>query len=153
MYAHFAGKDGLVAAYLQQRHEVWRRMWDEVLAGLSEPTERLLSVFDALALCRRRAGDQRGCGFLAAATELPPDHPGQRWLDADSLLLTQRLRELAVAAGVADPDGAAAALLLLYDGALSRSARAATTPGLPDDDPLARARDLAAELVAGSLRR
>lgn len=34
----------------------------------------------------------------------------------------------------------AGTLLLLHDGALSRLARAATTPGLPGDDPLAPAR-------------
>ncbi|MGY2130254.1 TetR/AcrR family transcriptional regulator [Blastococcus sp. SYSU DS0617] len=144
MYAHFAGKDGLVAAYLQQRHEDWRRAWDDVLAERRDPVERLLSVFDAVARYRERAGNRRGCGFLAAATELPPGHAGQRWLDADSQLLTTRLRELAAEAGVEDPADVAATLLLLYDGALNRFARAATTPGLPADDPLARARRLAA---------
>ena len=143
MYAHFAGKDGLVAAYLQQRHETWRRTWDEVLEARTDPTERLLSVFDAVARYRERAGSCRGCGFLAAATELPAGHPGQRWLDADSTLLAGRLRDLAAEAGIEDPDDVAATLLMLYDGALNRFARTATTPGLPADDPLARARRLA----------
>lgn len=151
MYAHFAGKDGLVAAYLQQRHEAWRRTWDEVLAERSDPVDRLLSLFEAVAVYRRRAGNRRGCGFLAAATELPPGHPGQRWLDADSSLLVDRLRGLAVDAGLHDPDDLAATLLLLYDGVLSRYARAATTPGLPTDDPLGRARALAAQWVDTAL--
>jgi AcrR family transcriptional regulator len=151
MYAHFAGKDGLVAAYLQQRHEDWRAAWDEVLAGREDPVERLLSLFDAVAAYRERAGSSRGCGFLAAATELPAGHPAQRWLDADSLLLTGRLRELAADAGAPDPDGLAATLLLLYDGALGRFARTATTPGLPADDPLARARRTAADLVRAAV--
>ncbi|WP_040339640.1 TetR/AcrR family transcriptional regulator [Candidatus Blastococcus massiliensis] len=151
MYAHFAGKDGLVAAYLEQRHEAWRRTWDEVLAGLADPVDRLLSVFDAVALYRRREGNRRGCGFLAAATELPPGHPGQRWLDADSRLLAERLRALATDAGARDPDDVADSLLLLYDGVLNRFARAATTSGLPSDDPLVRARRLAAEWVAGAI--
>lgn len=151
MYAHFAGKDGLVAAYLQQRHESWRRTWDEVLAELTDPVDRLLSVFDAVARYRDRDGDRRGCGFLAAATELPAGHPGHPWLAADSRLLTGRLRELAVAAGAGDPDELAATLLLLYDGALSRYARGATTPGLPGGDPLVRARRLAREQVRSAL--
>lgn len=144
MYAHFAGKDALVAAYLQQRYEVWRQTWDEVLAERSDPVDRLLSLFDAASRYRERQGSRRGCGFLAAATELPPGHPGQAWLQADSLLLTGRLRSLAVAAGADDPDEVAATILLCYDGALARSARAATTTGLAGDDPLARARALAA---------
>jgi AcrR family transcriptional regulator len=143
MYAHFAGKDGLVAAYLQQRHEIWRHTWDEVLEARTDPADRLLSVFDAVDRYRSRSGNRRGCGFLAAATELPPGHPGQEWLDADSRLLADRLRELAEAAGADDPDDLAATLLLLYDGALNRFARTATTPGLPADDPVARARRLA----------
>jgi AcrR family transcriptional regulator len=150
MYAHFAGKDGLVTAYLRQRHEEWRQVWDEVLAERRDPVDRLLSLFDAVARYRDRAGSRRGCGFLAAATELPPGHPGQRWLDADSTLLTDRLRELARAAGVDDPDDVAATLLLLYDGALSRFARAATTPELPSDDPLARARRLATLTISAA---
>lgn len=151
MYAHFGGKDALVAAYLERRHEVWRRTWDEVLAGRTDPAERLLSVFDAVAAYRQDSGSRRGCGFLAAATELPAGHPGQRWLDADSRLLVDRLRELAADAGASDADDLAATLLLLYDGVLSRFARQATTPELPDDDVLARARALAARAITASL--
>lgn len=152
MYAHFAGKDDLVAAYLEQRHAVWRQTWDDVLADLTDPVERLLSVLDAVARYRTREGNGRGCGFLAAAIELPADHPGQRWLAADSRLLLDRLRELAAAAGAPDPADLADSLVLLYDGALNRLARAATTPGLPADDPLVRARRLAAAAVAAALR-
>jgi AcrR family transcriptional regulator len=144
MYAHFAGKDALVAAYLEQRYELWRQTWDEVLAERSDPIDRLLSPFDAVVRYREREGNRRGCGFLAAATELPADHPGQPWLHADSRLLTDRLRELAVAAGLTDPDEAAATLLLCYDGALARSAREWTTPELRAGDPVQRARELAA---------
>ncbi|WP_299957257.1 TetR/AcrR family transcriptional regulator [uncultured Modestobacter sp.] len=144
MYAHFAGKDGLVAAYLEDRYSAWHATWDDVLAELDDPVDRLLSVFDAVDRYRQREGNRRGCAFLAAATELPPGHPGQPWLAADSLLLTGRLRELAVAAGVDDPDEAAATLLLCYDGALARSAREWTTPDLGAGDPVRRARDVAA---------
>ncbi len=151
MYAHFAGKDALVAAYLERRHEAWRRTWDEVLAEHDDPVDRLLSLFDAVSRYRSREGNRRGCAFLAAATELPPGHPGHRWLEADTRLLLDRLQALAAAAGAEDPGEAAATLLLLYDGALNRSARAATTSGLPRDDPPARARALTAAWVDGRL--
>jgi AcrR family transcriptional regulator len=147
MYAHFAGKDALVAAYLERRHEAWRQTWDEVLAERDDPVDRLLSLFDAVARYRAEEGNRRGCAFLAAATELPPGHPGHRWLEADTRLLLDRLHALAAAAGLDDPGEVAATLLLLYDGALNRFARDATTAGLPRDDPLARARDLAAAWV------
>jgi AcrR family transcriptional regulator len=151
MYAHFAGKDALVAAYLERRHEVWRQTWDEVLAERDDPVDRLLSLFDAVSRYRSREGNGRGCAFLAAATELPADHPGHRWLEADTRLLVDRLQCLASAADLEDPDDAAATLLLLYDGALNRFARAATTPELPSDDPLVRARELASEWVVARL--
>ena len=149
LYAHVPGKDALVAAYLEERHRTWVATWDEVLERLTDPIERLLSVFGALALHRAREGNRRGCAFLAAATELPPGHPGQAWLAADSCLLTGRLRELAVAAGLEDADEVAADLLLLYDGALARWARNATVPDLASGDPLEQARSLASSLLAG----
>ena len=90
LYAHFPGKDALVAAYLERRHRVWVQTWDELLDGRTDPAERLLSVFDALALYRTREGSRRGCAFLAAATELPAGHPAQAWLEADSRMLTGR---------------------------------------------------------------
>jgi len=152
LYAHFAGKDALVAAYLEQRHHRWRQVWDEVLAESTDPTERLLSVFDAVTRYRQGQGNRRGCAFLAAATELPPAHPGQPWLQADSRLLTDRLRGLAVAAGLDDPAEVAATLLSLYDGALARSAREWTTPDLRGRDPVARARELAAAWLADQQR-
>ena len=148
MYAHFAGKDALVAAYLEQRFHRWRESWDEVLAGLGDPVDRLLSVFDAVTRHRQREGNRRGCAFLAAATELPAGHPGLPWLQADSRLLTDRLRGLAVAAGLDDPAEVAATLLAFYDGALARAARESTTPELRGPDPVHRARELAASWLA-----
>ena len=148
MYAHFAGKDALVAAYLQQRYEAWRRTWEEVLAERTAPVDRLLSLFDAVTRYREREGSRRGCGFLAAATELPAGHPGQAWLEADSRLLSDRLTELAAAADPDDPAEVAATLLSHYDGALARWAREWTTPELRGRDPVRRARDLAAGWIA-----
>ena len=140
LYAHFAGKDGLVAAYLERRHERWRSTWDAVLARTEDPADRLLSVFDALALFRQDSGATRGCAFLAAAAELPAgDHPAHAWVLADTALLHDRLRDLAVAAGEHDPESLADELVLLYDGTLAAYARGAADP-LPRTKQLARAR-------------
>lgn len=138
LYAHFAGKDGLVAAYLERRHHHWRAAWDDVLTQSDDPLERLLSVFDALALFRRRGGFTRGCAFLAAAAELPTvGHPAREWIDADTALLHRRLHALAVAAGIDDPDVVVTELILVYDGTLAAYVRAATDP-LPSSRALAR---------------
>jgi AcrR family transcriptional regulator len=153
MYAHFSGKDGLVAAYLERRFRSWQQTWDQVLGERTDPVDRLLSVFDAVVRYREGEGSRRGCAFLAAATELPPGHPGQQWLAADSRLLTERLRRLAEAAGADDPAEIADGLLASYDGALARLARQAATSGLDTGDPLQRARQMSAEWLAGRVRR
>lgn len=147
LYAHFAGKEGLVAAYLQRRHRRWRQAWDEVLAQTEDPSDRLLSVFGALALFRRQTGSTGGCAFLGAAAELPagradgPPHAAWRWIDADTTLLRDRLGELAAATGLQDPDGLAAEMLVIYDGVLAGYAR-------HSHDPLATGRRLAHAAVA-----
>jgi AcrR family transcriptional regulator len=91
LYAHFSGEDGLVAACLERRFRRWRQIWDEVLDERTDPIDRLLSVFDAVVRYREAEDNRRGCAFLAAAIELPPGHPGQHWLAADSQLLTERV--------------------------------------------------------------
>ncbi|MGY1793001.1 TetR/AcrR family transcriptional regulator [Geodermatophilus sp. SYSU D00525] len=151
LYAHFPGKDGLVAAYLERRFRRWRQAWDEVLDERTDPVDRLLSVFDAVLRFRAAEGGRRGCAFLAAATELPPGHPGHRWPAADSRLLTERLHRLAEAAGAGDPTEVADGLLVLYDGALARLARQAVTAGLDTGDPVQRARRMAADWLTGRL--
>ena len=133
LYAHFAGKDHLIAAYLQRRHERWRATWDEVLQRCGDdPQARALSVFDALDEFSQET--TRGCAFLAAAVEVTdPQHPAHQWLIADTHLLDERLLALAAATGAADPDALATELLLLYDGALAARTRRAivTVDGRP----------------------
>lgn len=149
LYAHFAGKDALVAAYLLRRHERWRATWDETLQRCGDDvTARALSVFDALAAFPPQHGGPRGCAFLAAAVEVTdPGHPAHEWIAADARLLADRLRALAAGTGAADPDALAAELLLLYDGALAARARRAAT-GIEDWPELSAARALAAAAVA-----
>ena len=149
LYAHFAGKDHLVAAYLQRRHERWRAVWDEVLARCGDDaTARALSVFDALDAFAGPPSTARGCAFLAAAVEVVDlDHPARPWLEADTRLLLERVHDLAAGTGADHPDALADELLLLYDGALAARARRAATAA--DDWPaLTTSRGLAAAAVA-----
>lgn len=123
MYAHFrGGKDALITEYLKLKHQQWRRLWDEQLQACTGPDQRPLAVFDALVQYRRN-GYLRGCIFLSASVELPPDHPGQQWLSADTTLLEDRLLRLTGELGVADPRLLSQQLLVLYDGALAAGLR------------------------------
>lgn len=129
LYAHFGGKDHLVAAYLERRHARWRAAWDDALARCGDdPDARVLAVFDALDAFPGPTPTRRGCAFLAAAVEVTdPGHPAHAWLVADTHLLRERLHDLAAATGAADPAALAAELLLLYDGALAARARDGVT--------------------------
>jgi AcrR family transcriptional regulator len=148
LYAHFHGKDELVAAYLERRHQHWRQAWDETVEAASDRVDRLLSVFDALALFRHREGAARGCAVLAAATEVvEPQHPAYTWIEADTALLTDRLDQLAHDSGAEQPTALAAELLLIYDGVLAAYARCATRGSNDRIDPLTRGRDLAEHLI------
>jgi AcrR family transcriptional regulator len=142
LYAHFGGKDPLVAAYLQRRLDRWRCVWDDAIAAATTPEDRLLAVFDALACFRADQPVTRGCAFLATAAEFPGSgHPALDVVAADTAHLRHQLRALAADLPVADPDDLAEQVLLAYDGALSAFLRGAS------DDPLARGRALAGAAV------
>lgn len=149
LYAHFSGKDQLVAAYLERRHARWRAAWDDALERAGEdPVARLLAVFDALEEFRATAVGDRGCAFLAAAVEVTDaEHPAHAWLLADTDLLRERLLHLAEQAGATDPHGLAAELLLLYDGELAARSRAAVRAGATRPVPARATRLLAAAAV------
>ena len=152
LYAHFGGKDDLVAAYLERRHGRWRRAWDETLERAEQPLDRMLSVFDALALHRRREGSSRGCAVLAAAAEVVgPGHPARTWIERDTTLLTERLSGIAEETGADRPEELAAAMLLIYDGVLASYARIAVHGG-GGRDPLAEGRKLAEQVIRLHLR-
>jgi AcrR family transcriptional regulator len=151
MYRHFpGGKDAIVAEYLRRSHETWRQMWDATLEECSSAEDRALSVFNAL-LQYRESGYLRGCIFLSAAVELPADHPGRRWLAADSELLRHRIEALVGALEVPDPKRLSHWLIFLYDGALADGLR-------QDRDPPAsvavvlQARAAAAALIDANRR-
>lgn len=143
LYRLWPSKDALVAAYVE-REAAGYRAWFTAATGTpgDDARARVLGLFDALAeqvdpsVCR-------GCPFLIALGELPDAaHPGHREAVALKAWVRERLRELAVALGAADPDALADRLALLVDGVYgSVAARGA-------DGPAREARALAAALIA-----
>lgn len=144
LYAHFPGKDHLVAAYLTRRLERWRSTWDAVLERCGDdPTARALSVLDALEEFQRSPGSARGCAFLAASVEVvDPEHPAHQVVAAETRLLHERLHAQSAATGAAHPQALATELLLVYDGTLAARARGslAGEGGLPLDSARVLAR-------------
>src|SRR5258707_14394690 len=71
LYYIFGGKDELVAAYLRWRHEVFRHFVEQAQAGIDDPSEKILALFDGLA-DYVSLPEFQGCPFDNAAAAGPP---------------------------------------------------------------------------------
>ena len=140
LYQHVGSKDRLLAAVLERRLAAWAVQWEASISAAGSPRARVLALFDALVEFRRSSGTTQWCWFLATASERPrdgTDDPVLRLVEADTTALVVRLRELVDDAGIADPVGTVARLLVVYNGALASLLRGAPA------DPLTEARAIA----------
>lgn len=118
MYRHFAGKEALVAAYLEREDAIIRGYFEAAAAGGGTPLELVGLVIDGIAEDAQRY-HRRGCPFINAAAEYP---------DADGVVRTiiarhrawfrDTLATVCQTAGLSNPTQVAAALVLLRDAAL-----------------------------------
>lgn len=118
LYYNFDGKDALVAAYLQGRHESWRARVAAVQQGVVDPQDKVLVIFDAVAdyvSDPRYRGDE----FVNAAAESTGGTAQELATREFRIWLRQSFAESAAEMGIADPDGLVDALIVLYDGALA----------------------------------
>jgi AcrR family transcriptional regulator len=76
LYGHFESKLDLAIAFLERREELWTRGWleAEIKQRTSDPTERLMVVFDVLDSWFVRL-DFEGCPFTHILLETDPDSP------------------------------------------------------------------------------
>jgi AcrR family transcriptional regulator len=128
LYDRFGSKDGLVAAYLARRGDLWSEFVEEWLATRAPElgVERVVAVIDAEEAWR--AGSRRGCAYINAYAEIGnADHPGAKVARAGK----ERARELFVRliseAGYDDVRTLSAQAHLVYEGALV----AASVGGMP----------------------
>jgi AcrR family transcriptional regulator len=116
LYDAFGSKEGLVAAYLEARHDETLGRIRRAVASHSDPVDQILAIFDSQTARMGRPG-YHGCAFAGAAAEAPA---GGR-VDVATRTYRQTLRTqfetLAAAAGAADPATLARQLQLIYDGA------------------------------------
>jgi AcrR family transcriptional regulator len=118
LYAHYASKDDLVAACIDDRANAWR---EQVEARLADPTldarGRLLRFFDVQAEWIASPAF-RGCPFLNASSELADAaHPAKAVTVRHRGWLHGLLTSLAEEAGARAPRDLAGALVVLHDGA------------------------------------
>jgi AcrR family transcriptional regulator len=120
LFYNFSGKDDLVAAYLAGRDQRRRDRIARHQAGLSDPVDRLLAVFDALQEAAS-APDYNGCAFANANAEAAPGSVEATALRTFRDWLAELLLGLATEAGFEEPRRVAEQLDLLYDGAVANS--------------------------------
>jgi len=121
LYAHYASKDDVVAAYLARRSGMQRAQVDEAFARAATPAARLAALWELVG--NWTACDQfRGCPFQNAAGELAADaHPAKAVIADHYEWLRKVLDTLAHDAGADDPTRLGGALLALLNGASARA--------------------------------
>ncbi|MFD2028532.1 TetR/AcrR family transcriptional regulator [Promicromonospora aerolata] len=114
-YRHFASKDELVAAMLDD-YDAEYRTW--LRTRVSELGNEPLAVFDAVAE-RARLTRFRGCAFINTMAEVTdPDDPIHCRAASHKAAVTDYLAELLDTAGIEAADDLAGRWMLLLDGAV-----------------------------------
>ena len=113
-YNHFATKDELVRAYIQEQSQLQR---DAVAQFAQLPARQaLLTIFDVLVQIALGPAF-RGCPFINVAAEYPdPAHPVRQAIADHRRWFRTVLRDLLVADGRPDADTTADILVVLRDG-------------------------------------
>ena len=144
LYAHYKSKDDLVAAYLRQRSEAMQATLEAELKRISDPTQRLLHLFDRN-VAWVDSGEFRGCPFQNAQSELScPTHPARAALSEHQAWMRALVTRLVHAAGIDDAEPLTGALLALLTGAGARALAEQSVAAAHD------ARWAAAELIAAA---
>ncbi|HEX9096693.1 MAG TPA: TetR/AcrR family transcriptional regulator [Candidatus Dormibacteraeota bacterium] len=117
LYRHFPSKDDLIAAYLERSNTEYWEWFQSGIAAVEDPRAKLVAAFEAVAKLATSALCL-GCTFQAAASEFPElEHPGHQVVLAHKRRVLECLAGFAREARLRDPDGLAAQLMLLMDGA------------------------------------
>lgn len=117
MYKQFAGKEGLVLAYLEGEDQGLRALFAQAAQASDDP-HVLLDLVVAGIEQDIRDRHTRGCPFINAAAEYPDEGPVRALIADHREWFRATLRQLAEGAGLRDPEGVAASLVLLRDAAL-----------------------------------
>ncbi len=142
LYRHFATKDDLITAYLEEEGRRQLAWFEAVIAPYEDsPKGQLLALVDATAQ-RLRETRFRGCAFLNALAEFSEaDHPAYRQAVESKRMVRSLLSQLSHRAGARDPEALADQFLLVINGALT------STPLFGKDSLAVQFTALAAHLI------
>jgi AcrR family transcriptional regulator len=119
LYNHFASKEDLIVAVIEQQdREVREALAAAVESAGRSPVRQLAAVFDWLKGWFESA-DFKGCAFIRACSEYPEtDHPIHQAALRHKQAVNGMLAQIATGAGAKNPAELANALSLLVDGAI-----------------------------------
>jgi AcrR family transcriptional regulator len=120
LYRHFASKDELVLAFLQQREQLWTNDWVEAEARRrgSTPEEQLLAIFDLFHEWFQKT-DFEGCSFINVLLEMNDrENPLGRASAVHLENIRSFLRTLAEEAGLREPEQFAHSWHILMKGSI-----------------------------------
>lgn len=130
LYNHFASKEELIVAVLEERSRNLLAAVDDAIAKAGRtPARQLSSVFDGLKVWF--ATDEfKGCAFIRALSEYPePDHPIHQAAWKHKRAMNARIRSIVERAGARDPAALADTISLLIDGSIvAAHATSSTAP-------------------------
>lgn len=140
-YRHFASKDELVLAFLEQRDRVWTV--DLVIADARRrggtPTEQLLAIFDVFGDWFRR-DDFEACSFINILLEMGANHPLGRASIDYLAKIRGHVKQLAEEAGLRETEDFSRSWHILMKGSIISAAEG-------DADAAKRAQRMAAALI------
>lgn len=119
-YKHFESRDDLLVAAIQTRDQWEMASFNTAVQKLAkdDPRAQLLAIFDVLDFWFN-SPDYHGCQFINAASEFPNPHDPVHVVAADRKRKSrEEFRDLAVAAGIADPETFADQYTALVEGTL-----------------------------------
>lgn len=117
LYAHFASKEELVAAYLARQSQRWEAAVEQRAAAVEEDSlAAVLAPFDLL-YERAAAPDYRGCPFINVAAEFREPGPVAEQIAAHRRRVRTTFCRLT--AGLGDDPALLDGLIVLYDGAMT----------------------------------
>ena len=130
LYRHFASKDDLVTAYLDDRAARGEELLGAVAARYDDPVEALLAIGRQLADEGFEA-EYRGCAFINAAAEFAdPEHPARATVARHRAWVRGQAAGLLAEAGRPHPERTAEVLLMVRTGAVVAN----SLDGSPDVD-------------------
>jgi AcrR family transcriptional regulator len=118
LYRHFAGKEGLVEAYLDREDRTIRGYFSEAEAHATSAQHYLELAVEGIAQDALHH-HTRGCPFINASAEYPDaNSPVRQRVSAHRAWFRQALEDALANAGKSDPADRARVLVLLRDAAL-----------------------------------